>query len=209
MARMTNFRSAAIATGNAINDSAYDNVKKVADQIDAVVRVGQAVGEDGFIEEVDIVASKIDKVETTALRIDEVEAVGLNLLGPDTIGAVALNLISIGLVNDNKVNIDTVANDLQLGVDSKIKVVKDNIDNVNLTAANIGSIVALESNYDEIITANENANFGVMNAINLSANVIGVNATVATGQNGVSFGTMTIEEGVTVTVEEGSEWAVL
>lgn len=36
MARMTNFRSAAIATGNAINDSAYDNVKKVADNIDSV-----------------------------------------------------------------------------------------------------------------------------------------------------------------------------
>jgi len=209
MARMTNFRSAAIATGNAINDSAYDTVKIVADQIDAVVRIGQAVGEDGFIEEVDIVASKIDKVETTALRIDEVEAVGLNLLGPDTIGAVALNLTLIGLVNDNKVNIDTVANDLQLGEDSKVKIVKDNIDNVNLTAANISPIVALESNYDEIITANENANFGVMNAINLAANVIGVDATIATGQNGVSFGAMTIAEGVTVTVADDAEWVIV
>ena len=36
MIRMTNFRSAAIATGNAINDSAYDTVKKVADKLDTV-----------------------------------------------------------------------------------------------------------------------------------------------------------------------------
>jgi len=36
MIRMTNFRSAAIATGNAINDSAYDNVKVVADNIDNI-----------------------------------------------------------------------------------------------------------------------------------------------------------------------------
>ena len=37
MGRMTNFRSAAIATGNAINDSAYDNVKIVADIAEELV----------------------------------------------------------------------------------------------------------------------------------------------------------------------------
>ena len=77
------------------------------------------------------------------------------------------------------------------------------------TGANIGSIVALEANYDEIKTVSEQANFGLFNAINLSANVIGVDATIATGQNGVSFGDMTIAEGVTVTIEEGSSWAIL
>ena len=127
----------------------------------------------------------------------------------ENINLVREALPVIDVVNDNKVNIDTVANDLQLGEDSKIKIVKDNMADVNLTGTNIGAVVALEANYDEIITANVQANFGVMNAINLSANVIGVNATIATGQNAVSFGTMTIAEGVVVTIENGSEWVII
>ena len=47
MARMTNFRSAAIATGNSITDSAYDNVKVVADNIGSVNVVGALATEDG------------------------------------------------------------------------------------------------------------------------------------------------------------------
>jgi len=89
-----------------------------------------------------------------------------------------------------------------------IRTVAENINYVQATGSNIGAVVALEANYDEIKTVSEQANFGLFNAINLSANVIGVNATIATGQNGVSFGDMTIEEGVTVTVGEGSSWAI-
>ena len=43
---MTNFRSAAIATGNAIDDSAYDNVKIVADNIGSINAVGSLATED-------------------------------------------------------------------------------------------------------------------------------------------------------------------
>jgi len=47
MARMTNFRSAAIATGNAINGSAYDNVKIVADSIADIGVVSNVITNDG------------------------------------------------------------------------------------------------------------------------------------------------------------------
>ena len=43
MNRMTNFRSAAIATGNAIDGSAYDNVKKVADNISDVNNISSDI----------------------------------------------------------------------------------------------------------------------------------------------------------------------
>ncbi|MEA2036832.1 MAG: hypothetical protein U9O94_04950, partial [Nanoarchaeota archaeon] len=61
----------------------------------------------------------------------------------------------------------------------------------------------------EIITANENAAFGIMNSINLTANVIGVDCVIGPNQNGVSFGDMTIETGVTITIEDNSEWLII
>ena len=45
MARMTNFRSAAIATGNAIDESAYDNVKVVADSINKITEIANFITE--------------------------------------------------------------------------------------------------------------------------------------------------------------------
>ena len=125
MARMTNFRSAAIATGNTINDSAYDNVKKVSDNMD-----------------------------------------------------------NINAVNNNKANI-------------------------NFLVTNMGSVVALYSNYDEIKAANEQAALGVMQSINVTANAIGVSTTVGPDQNGVSFGDITIEDGVTITIEDNSSWSII
>lgn len=118
----------------------------------------------------------------------------------------SLSLISDDLytVADNIVDVNTVATDIV-----NVNTVAESIAEVELTATNIGAVVALEANYDEIKTVSEQANFGLFNAINLSANVIGVDATIATGQNGVSFGDMTIAEGVTVTIEEGSSWAIL
>jgi len=148
-------------------------------------------------------------ISIVADMASNVTVVANDLAGVNNIGTVVSSLSLLNAVNNNKVNVDTVAADLQLGIDSKVKIVKDNIVHVQQTGSNIGSIVALEANYDEIKTVSEQANFGLFNAINLSANVIGVNATIATGQNGVSFGDMTIEEGVTVTIEEGSSWAII
>ena len=77
MPRMTNFRSAAIATGNAINDSAYDNVKIVADNMTAVVPVADALDAGAFdvvttnIADVVAVANNIADVVTTATKAGE------------------------------------------------------------------------------------------------------------------------------------------
>lgn len=145
----------------------------------------------GVYDDVSIVADIASNVTTVA---NDLAAVQTN----------STNIVKIVEVANNKANIDTVATDI-----ANVNTVADNISHVAAAGSNIGSIVALEANYDEIKTVSEQANFGLFNAINLSANVIGVDATIATGQNGVSFGDMTIAEGVAVTIEDGSSWAIL
>ena len=46
-------------------------------------------------------------------------------------------------------------------------------------------------------------------AIYLNSNTVAVNTTVASGYNGMSAGTITVSNGITVTVANGSRWVVV
>ena len=162
MARMTNFRSAAIATGNAINDSAYDTIKKASDNMDSIKAVNN---------------------------------------NEANINSLVTNIPS---VNSLAANINSLVADK-----ANINVVSDNIQSVVLVSNNIGLVVALSSNYDEIKAANEQAALGVMQSINITANVIGVSTTIGPDQNAVSFGDITIAPGIIITIEDNSSWLII
>jgi len=83
------------------------------------------------------------------------------------------------------------------------------VENLNSAVDNMGVFSALYYNYDNIKSANEKAAFGLLNAINVASNVIGVNSTIGPNQNAISFGDITIAAGITVTVEQNSEWAII
>jgi len=95
--RQTNFRSAAVATGNLIDNSAYDTVKVVSDNIGNVSTVSSSV------TNVNTVATNIVSVNTTAGDI-----VNIN--------AVAGNKTNIDAVANDKTNIDAVGVDVLKGV---------------------------------------------------------------------------------------------
>ena len=46
-------------------------------------------------------------------------------------------------------------------------------------------------------------------AIYLNSNTVNINTTVASGYNGMSAGTITVANGITVTVANGSRWVVI
>lgn len=50
---------------------------------------------------------------------------------------------------------------------------------------------------------------GGSGAIYLNSNTVSVNTTVASGYNGMSAGTITLNNGITVTVANGSRWVVV
>ena len=97
---MTNFRSAAIATGNQINDSAYDNVKLVADDIGHVTNVSTAI-DDGTFDNVDLVIQEPLK--------SNINNVGSNI---DSVTTAAEGMTDIVTVNDNMVEITNVADNM-------------------------------------------------------------------------------------------------
>jgi len=116
MTRMTNFRSAAIATGNAINESAYDNVKKVADNISNVNNVSNNEAN------INVVVANEVSINTTASDINNIKK-------------VADNIVSVGVVSTDVTNINTVATNLNKGTASEILSAEANA-NIALNALN-------------------------------------------------------------------------
>ena len=116
MTRMTNFRSAAIATGNAINESAYDNVKKVADNISNVNNVSNNEAN------INVVVANEVSINTTASDINNIKK-------------VADNIVSVDVVSTNVTSINTVATNLNKGTASEILSAETNA-NIALNALN-------------------------------------------------------------------------
>jgi len=116
MTRMTNFRSAAIATGNAIDESAYDNVKKVADNISNVNNVNNNEAN------INAVVANEANINTTASDINNIKK-------------VADNIVSVDVVSTNVTSINTVATNLNKGTASEILSAETNA-NIALNALN-------------------------------------------------------------------------
>ena len=177
---MTNFRSAAIATGNQINDSAYDNVKIVADSIESVNTVGSAIDAGAFdtvsanVADVNIIADNIASVLTTAGIAVEVQSVSANKVTLDSIYADKATLDSIfadkatldsifadkatlGSLFTDKAVLDSLYADkialdrIYASIDS-VDINVNNIANINIAADNISDVNAVGINIASINT---------------------------------------------------------
>ena len=94
MARMTNFRSAAIATGNEITDSAYDNVKIVSNSIEDVTLVSTTITSGDLT----IIADNITSILPVVDSMDKITVAADSV---DSINNVAEHIAVVGLVAED------------------------------------------------------------------------------------------------------------
>ena len=174
MRRMTNFRSAAIATGNAINDSAYDNVKIVADNIVAISSIDTALA-DGALDDATAVSTEplkqaILDVADMADDIPVVVGASLNIgivgndlnsleidgLTPKPNGSSIAN-VGINIANINILADEVASGGLQTVADATtdISLLADNIDGTTSTdipdvADNLANITSVSGNIGNV-----------------------------------------------------------
>ena len=184
MPRMTNFRSAAIATGNAINDSAYDNVKIVADNMTAVVPVADALDAGAFdvvttnIADVVAVANNIADVVTTAglevaMQSVVADKATLDSIYADkgTLDSLFADKAALDSIFADKVTLDSLFTDkavldslyadkialdrIYASIDS-VDINANNIANINIAADNIADVNTVSTDIASVITAATN-----------------------------------------------------
>ena len=143
------------------------------------------------------IKSEYDNVKLVADQIQQVATVA------DNLEAIAIN-------SNNKENITKVAKDIEsinYVTDSVIPIM-NNMNTITTVGSNIGKVTAVADNYDEIKAANEQASFGLLNAINVTANTIGIDSIIGPNQNAVSFGPMVINN-ATITINDNSQWSII
>lgn len=159
---MTNFRSAAIATGNLIDDSAYDDVKLVSDNIAAVQAVGPAYSSGDLTTVANDIASVVtlagvsaaiaslyaDKATLDSLYADKIT---LDSLFADkaTLDAIHLELAAIASVYADKATIDSIVAD-KLTLDS-IYADKATLDSLYADKLTLDSLYADKGTLDSLL----------------------------------------------------------
>ena len=160
-----------------INDTAYETVKVVADNIETIKQVSEALNDDAF----GIAADNVVVIQTVAGIADQVVAVANGMLDISAIlphiaaiqtlasniaalQAIASNVDKIVDVHSMLDAVIDVAADLEL-VDSKIASVADNMDaivvtassndNIDIVATYIQNVNTVHSNLDKIATVVE------------------------------------------------------
>jgi hypothetical protein len=83
-----------------------------------------------------------------------------------------------------------------------------------LSSSNSGSLVNFSAGTKDVFVTypaefTANAIGGGVGAVLLNADTVTVNGTIATGQNGLSVGPVTLASGVSITVSSGQRWLVL
>jgi hypothetical protein len=83
-----------------------------------------------------------------------------------------------------------------------------------LSSSNSGSLVNFSAGTKDVFVTypaefTANAIGGGVGAVLLNADTATVNGTIATGQNGLSVGPVTLASGVAITVSSGQRWLVL
>jgi hypothetical protein len=83
-----------------------------------------------------------------------------------------------------------------------------------LSSSNSGSLVNFSAGTKDVFVTypasfTSNAIGGGVGAVMLNADTATVNGTIATGQNGLSVGPVTLASGVAITVSSGQRWLVL
>jgi hypothetical protein len=83
-----------------------------------------------------------------------------------------------------------------------------------LSSSNSGSLVNFSAGTKDVFVTypaefTANAIGGGVGAVLLNADTVTANGTIATGQNGLSVGPVTLASGVAITVSSGQRWLVL
>ena len=83
-----------------------------------------------------------------------------------------------------------------------------------IASSNSGSLVTFSAGTKDVFVTypaeyTANAVGGGIGAVLLNASTVTVSGTIATGQNGLSVGPLTINSGVSITVASGQQWVVI
>ena len=83
-----------------------------------------------------------------------------------------------------------------------------------IASSNSGSLVNFSAGTKDVFVTypaeyTANAIGGGIGAVLLNASTVTVSGTIATGQNGLSVGPLTINSGVSITVSSGQQWVVI
>jgi len=142
-----------------LDDTAYDNVKIVKDNIDDIVTVSEHIDDittaNTNISNIDTVANSIDDVNIVSTNMPDLNAVA-DALGTGACVAVTTNIGDIVTVADNIASVNTTATNI-----ANVNTVSTNIINVDTTATNIANINSVAAtvvpNIVEILLADDNA----------------------------------------------------
>jgi hypothetical protein len=83
-----------------------------------------------------------------------------------------------------------------------------------ISSSNTGALVNFSAGTKDVFVTypaeyTANAIGGGIGAVQLNADTVTVSGTIATGQNGLSVGPLTINSGVSITVSSGQQWVVI
>ena len=83
-----------------------------------------------------------------------------------------------------------------------------------IASSNAGALVNFSAGTKDVFVTypaeyTANAIGGGIGAVQLNADTVTVSGTIATGQNGLSVGPLTINSGVSITVSSGQQWVVI
>jgi len=83
-----------------------------------------------------------------------------------------------------------------------------------IASSNAGALVNFSAGTKDVFVTypaeySANAVGGGIGAVLLNASTVTVSGTIATGQNGLSVGPLTINSGVSITVSSGQQWVVI
>lgn len=132
-------------------------ITAVGTSIDDVVAVA------GDLTNVDIVATNIDNVNAVGPIAADVSVVASEIAAVvavanvDNMADIKRVADDLNAIDDNmRADITIVAGDLSLGVDSKVVVVSQNIDDVVVVAGNIADVVTVSQNVASVVTNSDN-----------------------------------------------------
>jgi hypothetical protein len=164
------------------NNEAYDNVKKVSDNISTVVTIASAIN-DGIFDNVNIIV--LEPLKSSIMNVSDNSSSillvannisDINILAPiaEDISIVANNIQSL---IDNLLHIITVSQNISSVID-----VSDDIANINNVALNIGEINIASSNIFDI--NNVSSNISSINSLYSNINdIIEVQDNISSIQN--------------------------
>lgn len=182
MARMTNFRSAAVATGNLIDDSAFDTVKVVSDNIAIVTPVGAS------IIDVNTVAASIIDINSLATDITKLQSLYADKATLDSLYADKITLDSLyadkatlDSLKADKATLDSLYAD-KATLDS-LYTDKTTLDRIYTSISNIDRVFTSIDNLDRIFSSIDSLDTiftSILNVDTVASDITSVNV-VATG----------------------------